>query len=213
MSLQFPPQPFAGFPLRPHRNGQWYRSAWNRRRKQSEQFYFGSWKDDQKGERALNDPQTGWLARKRAIEAGTDNARVYATDSVVTLGQLMAQFLAFKRAMLIAGDLSPRTLGDYIKEVEKFVAFMKPATPVAVLRPEHFSAYMKFMVENRKLGRHARRRIRAYLNSFLRYGVKSGWFAMPSTGPEWVAPAVDPASISRDIPDETPPTNVVGNFE
>jgi hypothetical protein len=195
MPRQLPSLPFAGFPLHPHKNGQWYRTVWNRHSKRSEQFYFGTWSDDPKGERALNDLQLGWLARRAGIEAGIDNVRVTRVESAVTLGELMERFLTFKRAMVAAGDLSPRTLGDYLLEVGKFVAFLKTTTPVHAPRPEHFSAYMKYLVEERKLGRHARRRVRAYLNALLRYGVKSGWYQMPSSGPEWVAPPTDRASI------------------
>jgi hypothetical protein len=54
--------PYDGFPLRPHQNGQWYKSVWNPRAKRSEQFYFGSWDDDPKGQRAMENPQYGWRA-------------------------------------------------------------------------------------------------------------------------------------------------------
>jgi hypothetical protein len=124
------------FPLRPHRNGSWYRSVWNRRTKKSEQFYFGSWRDDPKGERALTDPEIGWLARKDAIKAGVDNIRVAPVASVVTLGELMARFLAHKLGASQSGDLSKVTLGGYLREVRWFVEFLKASTPVAGLRPE-----------------------------------------------------------------------------
>ena len=47
-----PRLPYPDFPLRPHRNGQWYKSVWNPRVKKSEQFYFGTWEDDPNGQRA-----------------------------------------------------------------------------------------------------------------------------------------------------------------
>jgi integrase len=197
MPVVLPPLPFPEFPLRPHRNGQWFKSVWNPRAKKSEQFYFGSWHDDPKGDLALNDPQLGWLARRSAIKAGTDNVRVAPVVSVVTLGELMAQFLTSKRSQVTAGDLSARTLGDYLREMEKFVSFLKPGTPVQALRPEHFSAYMKHMIEGRELGRYARRRVRTYINTLLRYGAKNGWYPMPNAGTDWVAPGADPDSVRQ----------------
>ncbi|MCY2950593.1 MAG: tyrosine-type recombinase/integrase [Planctomycetota bacterium] len=109
----------------------------------------------------------------------------------------MAQFLAFKRSQVRAGDLSARTLGDYIHEMEKYVGFLKPGTPVDALRPEHFSAYMGHMIGERKLGRYARRRVRTYINTLLRYGAKNGWYPMPNTGTDWVAPATDSDSVRQ----------------
>ena len=35
-SRSLPKLPYAEFPLRPHRNGQWYKSVWNPRVKKSE---------------------------------------------------------------------------------------------------------------------------------------------------------------------------------
>lgn len=190
-----PALPYPEFPLRPHRNGSWYRSVWNPRTKKSEQFYFGSWKDDPKGERALKDPETGWFARKDAIKAGIDNIRVTPVASVVTLGELMARFLEHKRSKTKAGDLSNMTLAGYLREVRWFVEFMKPGTPLAGLKPEHFSAYAKHLIEGRKLGRFARKRVITYISTFVRYGVRNGWYMMPATGTDWIAPATDPDSM------------------
>ena len=92
MPRHIPAVPFPEFPLRPHRNRQWFKSIWNPRTKKSEQFYFGSWSDDLKGERGLHDPVIGWLARRQGIKSGADNTRVTATAPVVTLGELMATF-------------------------------------------------------------------------------------------------------------------------
>ncbi len=197
MPLPIPALPFPGFPLRPHRNGQWYKSVWNPLTKRTEQHYFGPWKDDRRGQRAINDPAAGWLARQEAIKAGTDNVRVAPVDAVASLGELMGRFLTFKRGLVIAGDLSARTLGDYFREMEKFVAFLKPGMPVQALRPEHFSAYMKYMIKDRKLGRYARRRVRTYINTMLRYGAKNDWYTMPSTGADWISPATDCDSVRQ----------------
>jgi hypothetical protein len=149
MPVELPSLPYPEFPLRPHNNGQWFKSVWNPCSKRSEQFYFGSWQLDPKGERALHDPVTGWLARRSGIKAGTDNVRLSAVESCVTLGHLMASFLTSKRTQV---------LGDYLREIGKFVAFMKPVTPVSGMGPAHFSAYMRHLIEERKLGRYARRR-------------------------------------------------------
>jgi len=192
-----PPLPYSQFPLRPHQNGQWYKSVWNRLLRKSQQFYFGAWQNDLKGDRALKDPQAGWLARKDAIHAGLDNLRVgplVPTDDL-TLGELMARFLVHKRNQVRAGELSLRTLGDYIVEVQNFVGFQNPGTPASLLKTEHFSAYVRDLVERRKLGRHARKRVRAYVNAFLHYGSGNGWFAMPATGIDWKAPSTDADSI------------------
>jgi integrase len=197
MSASPPPLPYPDFPLRPHRNGQWYKSVWNRRTKKTEQFYFGSWADDPQGEGALHDPQTGWLARRDGIRAGIDNIRVTPAGGDLTLGELMSRFLTRKRSNAQSGELSKTTLGDYLREVSAFVSFMKPGTPAGGLRPEHFSAYMSKLTEKRGLGRHARKRVRAYITAFLHYGAGNGWFPMPNTGTDWTAPSTDPDAMRQ----------------
>lgn len=192
--------------MRPHRNGQWYKSVWNPRTKKSEQFYFGAWADDPKGERALKDPQSSWLVRRDPIKAGIDNVHVQAAPSDMILGELMARFLAHKRAKVGSGELSKTTLGDYLSEIPTFVSFCKPGTPAGGLKPEHFSAYMAHLVNDRKLGRLARKRVRAYVTAFLRFGARNGWMLMPNTGSDWAAPATDPdamrqARLREGLPD------------
>jgi hypothetical protein len=197
-SAGLPALPYPEFPLRPHRNGHWYKSVWNRRTKKSEQFYFGSWQDDPKGKRAMSDPEIGWLARRDPIKAGIDNPRVtsLATEGL-SLGDLMARFLVFKRDKVKAGELSLATLGDYLREIELFVDFMKPTTPAGSLKPEHFAAYMEHLTSVRKLGRHARKRIRAYATAMLRYAAENSWIALPAMGTSWAAPSTDRDSMRQ----------------
>jgi integrase len=190
-----PELPYDGFPLRRHQNGHWFKSVWNSRSKRSEQFYFGSWSDDPKGDRAMKDPVTGWLVRRDAIKAGIDNVRVQIASGDLTLGELMSRFLSFKRTKVSSGELSLTTLDGYLREVSKFVTFLKPTTPAGLLRPEHFSAFMQHLVEERNLGRHARKRVVTYISTYLRYGSKNGWMTMPNVGTSWTAPATDPDSM------------------
>jgi len=67
----------------------------------------------------------------------------------------MARFFACKQSQSKSGDLSKPTLRGYLREVQWFVELLNPGTPVAGLKPEHFTAYMKHLVEQRRLGRFA----------------------------------------------------------
>jgi integrase len=109
----------------------------------------------------------------------------------------MNRFLTFKRNKTQAGELSLTTLGDYLREINAFVAFMRPRSDAGALRPEHFSAYMNHLIVQRSLGRRARKRVRAYVTAFLRYGAKNGWYSMPNTGTDWAVSATDPDSIRQ----------------
>jgi len=204
MNATGPALPYPDFPLRPHKNGQWFKSIWNPRTKKSEQFYFGSWHEDPRGECALR----GWLSRKDGIRAGVDHLRVTDVPESLSLGELMARFLSHKRQQVSAGDLSKPTLAGYLREVAWFVEFMTPTTPIAGLKPEHFAAYMKHLVEKRKLGRFARKRVRTYVTTFLRYGAQNDWYAMPRTGTDWVAPA---RQLVANLPD--PATVLIHSYE
>ena len=130
MFATFPKLPFAGFPLRPHRNGQWYKSAWNPRTKKTEKYYFGAIADDPQGQRAIHDRTIGWLARRDGIKAGVDNIRIEQPSQDLSLGELMERFLTFKRNKVTAGELSLVTLKDYLNEIKLFVSFMKSGMPV-----------------------------------------------------------------------------------
>lgn len=195
MATTLPSLPYREFPLRPHRNGQWFKSVWNARLKRSEQFYFGSWRDDPMGDAALNDPVVGWLARRPRIKQGIDHLTTEAVPGELCLGDLMRRYLEHNRTRAAAGDLSLRTLGDHLREVNRFVTMFMPSTPVTSLAPEHFSQYMRHMVEERKLGRYARKRVRNYITALFRFGAKNGWYRMPNTGVDWVVPATDPDSM------------------
>lgn len=189
--------PFPEFPLRRHRSGQWYKNVWNPRTQRSETFYFGSYHEDPRGDDALNHPVTGWLARREAIKSGCDNTRIEPPGAGMLLGEVMQRFLEHKRDKTRTGELSLTTLDGYLHEVGSFVAFMKPTLPPAALRPEHFSAYMRGLASSRQLGRHARRRARAYVMAFLRFGAKNGWYAMPNTGVDWAAPSTCPDAMRQ----------------
>jgi hypothetical protein len=86
--LTLPKLPHPDFPWRPHRNGEWCKSFGSPLAKRSEQFYFGTWADDEKGERALKNPQLGWLAREDVIRAGVDNVPVQPVAGEMLLGKL-----------------------------------------------------------------------------------------------------------------------------
>jgi hypothetical protein len=195
MATKLPSLPYPEFPLRPHRNGQWFKSVWNPRTKRSVQYYFGSWREDPTGEIALNDSTMGWLARWRKIKQGIDHLVTPIVQGDLVLGELMKRYLEHNQARAAAGDLSLRTLGDHLREVNRFVSVFSPATPVASLRPEHFSQYMRHMVNERKLGRFARKRVRNYISAFFRFGARNGWYTLPNTGVDWAVPATDPDSM------------------
>ena len=56
---------------------------------------------------------------------------------------------------------------------------------------------MNQLVEERKLGRPARKRARACVMAFLRHGAKNGWYSMPNTGTDFAAPSTNPDSMRQ----------------
>jgi len=76
MATTFPPLPYPEFPRRPHRNGQWSKSIWSSRSTRSEQFYFGSSREDLAGEEGLNHPTMGWLTLLAGQEKFTSVQRL-----------------------------------------------------------------------------------------------------------------------------------------
>jgi len=71
-SFSLPALTYPEFPIRPHRNGQSYKSIWNPRSRKGEHNYFGLWRDDPMDERALSDPVFSCLARRNAIKADAE---------------------------------------------------------------------------------------------------------------------------------------------
>jgi integrase len=156
-------------------------------------YYFG---------RIASDPQ-GVAARKQyytrieGILAGLDNLRVPSSKQEWTVGKLVAAFLVDRRTKSLAGELSVRTYGDYISELQKFADAVGVNGKVTALAPIHFSAYLDHL-HKRGLGRHARKRVIAYIRAALNFGFKNGYYPSPNFGTAFTRPDASTAAIKRD---------------
>lgn len=182
-----PVKPYEGFPLFPHRNGQWAKKV------KGSLHYFGSWRDDPKGAAALRD----WLGRQDAIQAGLDRLRVSSGVGGHVLRDLLAAYLTDCRTRTTAGELSLETFKDRMKELPAFAKAVGMDAQVAALKPEHFSQYNTILVTERKLGRHARKRVIAYIKSMLNWGAGQGWYPTPAYGNGFTAPDTSPDAMRQ----------------
>lgn len=195
--MLIPPKPRPDFPLTPVANGQWVKKVAQKK------YYFGSWRDDPKGERAVKD----WLARKDAILAGLDGLRAKTTQAGITLSDLMTKFLDAFRSQVDGKERSLATYGDYVRELGAFVAASGPAAPVENLKPEHFAKYAELLVKGGRplpsgikgepLGRHARRRVISYIRAMLNWGAGNGWYPSPTFGNGFAQPDTRPDAMRQ----------------
>jgi integrase len=181
-----PGKPREDFPLSIASNGQWAKKV-NQKR-----YYFGSVKTDPKGVAALQD----WLKRKDAILAGMDTPTVAAASNLMSLEELKELYVGKQKSAVEAGDLSLRTLQDYLIELPKFVAVFGGSVAASALGPAHFSKFASTLIA-RKLGRHSRKRITAYIKAMFNWGAGNGHFPQPNYGTEFKAPDTSKSAMRQ----------------
>jgi integrase len=118
-----PSKPYDDFPLFPHDNGLWAKKVRGRLR------YFGPWAD---ADAAL----ARWLDEKDDLLAGREPRRLTAGLPVADAVNL---FLAAKRSLVDAGELTARMWSDYHAVGEKVLAAFGRDRAAADLGPEDFA--------------------------------------------------------------------------
>lgn len=172
-----------------HPNGQWYKKH------KGKPYYFGAIKDDPTGDAAIAELAERWPG----ILAGTDHLRRLASSSGgMNVGELFGRYIAQRRIDLKAGTLSGQTFGYYCTELEWFVEWIKAGTPVASLKPEHFAGYVQHLIEGRKCGSHARKRVIATIKTMFRWGAGNGHCPLPNFGTVFKAPSTTKQALRRE---------------
>ena len=126
-----PKKPHKDFPLTPHPSGRWCKKITFQGK--AKLHYFGSWKDDPKGTRALD----RWLAEKDALLAGRV-PRARQPDDNRTLGRLIEAFLLTKGHLRDAGELSPHTWDAYADVCDELLGAFGQDRLLLDLLPEDF---------------------------------------------------------------------------
>src|SRR5262245_15767794 len=100
-----PKKPRKDFPLTPHPCGLWCKKV------RGKLHYFGSWRDDPKGDKA----EALWEADAEDLKKGRvpKRRRTVVADGEHNLGHLIDEFLKTKRAKLAAGELSIHNCETY----------------------------------------------------------------------------------------------------
>ncbi|MEA2708129.1 MAG: hypothetical protein QOF78_730 [Phycisphaerales bacterium] len=189
-----PQKPHPDFPLFPAPNGQWAKKIKGGGDAKSKPYYFGSWKEDPKGDRAIR----SYDARLAGILAGTDHFRHLAATATTTVGDLVTRYLAQRWLDAKAGTLAKVTYGHYNRELRAFAAWVKEATPVAALKPEHFGGYAAQLIEKRKILARSRKRITADIKACFRWGAGNGHCPLPNFGTSFKSPSTTKESIRKE---------------
>jgi integrase len=188
--MQKPSKPRPDFPLFPHGNGQWAKKFYLNGKHTPK--YFGSWKDDPKGEQAIRD----YLARKDAILAGLDSLGAEVVSDTMTVVEMLKRFLTAKHSQLQAGDLADETFNDYTYELQLFADLLGPDAKAAALGPEEFRRYLEHVRSTRKLGPHRLGTVVRYVRAAFNHAGANGWIPRVNFGTDFKAPNTDPESIA-----------------
>lgn len=190
-----PPKPHPDFPLSPMQNGQWFRKIKGASDRKSKPYYFGSWRSDSKGERAIKE----YDLRLPGIFAGTDHMRYLAAGGgKLTVAGLCKQYLTARLTDVQAGKLTLVMYGDYMRELGAFVEWVKGTTPGDSLKPEHFTAYASHLVENRKLMSRSRKRTQGLVKAMFNWGMANELCRRINFGTAFKAPSTTREAIRQE---------------
>jgi integrase len=167
-----PIKPCPEFPLFPHAAGVWAKKIRGKLR------YFGSWSDP---DAAL----AKYLKEKDALHSG----RTPRPDAeALTVKDLSNAFLNAKKALLEAGELSPRTWTEYKRVCELLVAHFGKQRLVADLYPDDFAG---LRIESaKKWGPHRLATTIQYIRSVFKFGFDSSLISAPVRfGPGFKGPS------------------------
>lgn len=124
-----PTKPYPDFPLFSHATKRWAKKI------RGKMHYFGPWDDP---DAAL----AKYLAEKDALHAGR---KPRDTSEGVTVKVLCSAYLDHKQALLDAGELSPRTMQNYIEAATLLVERFGKSRLVADLGQDDFAELRKWM--------------------------------------------------------------------
>lgn len=177
-----PAKPRPDFPLFPHATGRWAKKV------RGKLHYFGKVADDPRGTAALE----RWLDQKDDLLAGRTPRKVSAGVSVA---DLCNSFLHFKRGLMDAGELSPRTWAQYLEVSELIIATFGRNRPAADILPDDFQRLRGVMAKRWgpvRLGNQIQS-----TRSLFKYGWEAGLLAAPVRfGPGFKKPS---AKVLRQV--------------
>ncbi|QJW93089.1 tyrosine-type recombinase/integrase [Frigoriglobus tundricola] len=175
-----PNKPYADFPLYAHATKRWAK------RIRGVIHYFGPW----------NDPDGAlakYLAEKDALHAGR---KPREASTGVTVKALANAFLNHKKALLDAGELSPRTWKTYQDAAAMVVTQFGKSRLAADLGQDDFAELRKFM--SKKWGAVRMRNAVQQVRSVFKYGYESELLAVPMRfGPGFAAPTRKTIRLER----------------
>lgn len=122
-----PKKPHKDFPLTAHPRGQWCKKV------RGKLHYFGAWKDDPKGLRAME----RWLAEKDDYIAGRV-PRARRVGDEATVADLVNQFLLTKALLRDSGELSPHSYNAYADVCDELLAAFGLNRLLSDLLPDDF---------------------------------------------------------------------------
>lgn len=124
-----PEKPYPGFPLYPHKRGQWAKKI------RGKTYFFGVWEDHHA---AL----TRYLSEKDDLEAGRrPQPRNGDTTDTLTVQQMVFLFLEDKKLRVESGEMEATTWKDYERYGNRMIRVFGANTPVESLIPEDFQRY------------------------------------------------------------------------
>jgi integrase len=127
-----PNKPYPDFPLFPHATGRWAKKI------RGKTHYFGQW-DDPDGSLKK------YLEQKDDLHAGR---KPRENSEGVTVKVLCNAYLNHKKALLDAGELSPRTWRNYTEATDLLIERFGKSRLAADLRPDDFAALRNAMSKN-----------------------------------------------------------------
>lgn len=170
-----PTKPQPDFPLFPHASGHWCRKIKGRF------HYFGKWRDDPRGEAALE----LWLEQKDYLLAGRTPP---STPDGLTVGDLCNCFLTAKERQRDAGDIRPKTFAEYYATCRLVVDAFGKTRLAADVRAEDFEALRASL--SKRLGVHGLSREVQQVRSLFKYGFDAGLMERPARfGPTFKRPS------------------------
>jgi integrase len=156
-----PAKPYPDFPLFPHATRRWAKKI------RGQLHYFGPWEDP---EGALNK----YLEQKDALHAGR---KPRSDTGALTVKDAANAFLNAKKALVDAGELSPRTWDEYEAMAIELVSKFGKARLVSDLDPDDFAKLRNKLAK--KWGPHRLKKAIQYIRSIFKHAYDSDLIGRP----------------------------------